>query len=55
VLLSTQRFILPAFPVFLLLGQFGDKRPWLARALLIASSAMLLLNTWNFLQNVFIA
>jgi hypothetical protein len=55
VLLSTQRFMLPAFPVFLLVGQLGNQRPWLYRVLLIASAAMLLLNTWNFLNNIFIA
>ena len=55
VLLSTQRFMLPAFPIFLLMGQFGAKHPRLYYVLLVASSAMLLLNTWNFLNNVFIA
>jgi hypothetical protein len=55
VLLSTQRFMLPAFPVFLLLGQFSGKHPWVARLLLIAGAVLLLLNTWRFLNNVFIA
>ncbi len=55
VLLSTQRFMLPAFPIFLLLGQVETRHPWLYRAILIASSAFLLMNTWNFLNNIFIA
>jgi hypothetical protein len=55
VLLSTQRFMLPAFPIFLLLGQFETRHPWLYRAALLASSVFLLLNTWNFLNNIFIA
>jgi hypothetical protein len=55
VLLSTQRFMLPAFPLFLLAGQLETRRPWLYRIVLIASSAFLLMNSWNFLNNVFIA
>jgi hypothetical protein len=55
VLLSTQRFMLPAFPIFLLLGQLGIRHPRLSYVLLIASSGMLLFNTWGFLGNVFIA
>jgi hypothetical protein len=55
VLLSTERFMLPAFPLFLLLGQFGVKQPRLARLLLITSAALLLLNTMRFLAGNFIA
>jgi hypothetical protein len=55
VLLSTERFMLPAFPIFLLLGQFGVNHPRLARALLVASAALLLLNTARFLAGNFIA
>ncbi|HLW03934.1 MAG TPA: hypothetical protein VKT82_35125, partial [Ktedonobacterales bacterium] len=55
VLLSTQRFMLPAFPLFLLVGQLETRHPWLYRVLLVVSSVFLLLNTWNFLNNVFIA
>jgi hypothetical protein len=55
VLLSTERFMLPAFPIFLLLGQLGERRPWLARLLLALSLALLLLNTLRFLDGNFIA
>jgi hypothetical protein len=55
VLLSTERFMLPAFPIFLLLGQLGAKHPRLARALLVASLALLILNTLRFLDGAFIA
>jgi len=55
VLLSTERFMLPAFPIFLLLGQLGASHPRLARVLLVASTALLLLNTWRFLTGNFIA
>jgi hypothetical protein len=55
VLLSTERFMLPAFPIFLLLGQLGDKHPRLARLLLGLGMALLLLNTLRFLDGNFIA
>jgi hypothetical protein len=55
VLLSTQRFMLPAFPIFLLLGQLGIAHPWLYRLLLSASLLMLTLNTLHFLDGIFIA
>src|SRR5579871_5434252 len=55
VLLSTERFMLPAFPIFLLLGQFGVNHPRLGRLLLVASAALLLLNTARFLAGNFIA
>ena len=55
VLLSTERFMLPAFPIFLLLGQLGVKHPRLARVLLVASIALLLFNTLRFLDGNFIA
>ena len=55
VLLSTERFMLPAFPIFLLLGQLGDKHPRLARVLLGLGMALLLLNTVRFLDGNFIA
>jgi hypothetical protein len=55
VLLSTERFMLPAFPIFLLLGQLGDKHPRLARLLLALSLALLLFNTLRFLDGNFIA
>ena len=55
VLLSTERFMLTAFPVFLLLGQVGVKHPRLARALLVVGLALLLFNTLRFLAGNFIA
>ena len=55
VLLSTQRFMLPAFPIFLLLGQFGAKRPRLSWLLLAASLLILIFNTLRFLGGNFIA
>ncbi len=55
VLLSTERFMLPAFPIFLLLGQLGDRHPRLARVLLVISTALLLVNTLRFLDGNFIA
>ncbi len=55
VLLSTQRFMLPAFPIFLLLGQLGASHPRLYRVLLAASMLMLILNAWRFLNGIFIA
>ena len=55
VLLSTQRFMLPAFPIFLLLGQIGEKRPRLSWFLLAASLLILIFNTLRFLSGNFIA
>jgi hypothetical protein len=55
VLLSTQRFMLPAFPIFLLLGQPGNKHPRLAWLLLALSLMLLLVNTLRFLDGNFIA
>lgn len=55
VLLSTQRFMLPAFPIFLLLGQLGAKRPRLSWLLLAASLLILIFNTLRFLGGNFIA
>ena len=55
IFFSTQRFMLPAFPLFLLMGQFGAAHPRLYRVLLIASALLLALNTLRFLDNIFIA
>lgn len=55
IFFSTQRFMLPAFPLFLLMGHFGLAHPRLYRALLIASGLLLALNTLRFLENIFIA
>ncbi len=55
VLLSTERFMLPAFPIFLLLGQLGLARPRLYRFLLVISLILLIVNTLRFLDGDFIA
>ena len=55
IFFSTQRFMLPAFPLFLLMGQFGAAHPRLYRVLLVASIILLALNTLRFLDNIFIA
>ncbi len=55
VLLSTQRFLLPAFPLFLLLGRFGVAHPRLARLLLLVSFVQLTSNTLHFLAGDFFA
>ena len=55
VLLSTQRFMLPAFPLFLLLGQLGEKRSRLTWFLLAISLLILIFNTLRFLDGNFIA
>jgi Gpi18-like mannosyltransferase len=55
IFFSTQRFMLPAFPLFLLMGQFGLSHPRLYRVLLVASAILLTLNTLRFLDNIFIA
>ncbi len=55
VLLSTQRFMLPAFPIFLLLGQLGVARPRLYRVLLIISLIILIGYTLRFFQDLFVA
>lgn len=55
VLLSTQRFMLPAFPIFLLMGHLGVARPRLYRVLLAASSVILIVYVLHFLGNLFIA
>jgi hypothetical protein len=54
-LLSTPRFMLPAFPIFLLLGQLGKSRPRLALALLVGSALALALLTLRSLNGIFIA
>jgi len=55
VLLSTERFMLPAFPIFLLVGQLGVARPRLYRLLLVASLILLIVNTLRLLDGNFIA
>lgn len=55
VLLSTQRLLLPAFPIFLLVGQLGVARPRLYRALLFLSLIVLIFYTLRFLSNFFVS
>ncbi len=55
VLLSTQRFMLPAFPIFLLMGHLGVAHPRLYRALVLVSTAILLVYVLHFLGGLFIA
>jgi hypothetical protein len=55
VLLSTQRLLLPAFPIFLLLGQLGVNRPRLYRVLVFLSIIVLIVYTLRFLSNLFVA
>ncbi len=55
VLLSTVRFLLPAFPIFLLLGQFGVAHPKGARFALAISLLLLIVVTLRFLDDIFIA
>lgn len=55
VLLSTQRLLLPAFPIFFLVGQLGVARPRLYRVLLVLSLIALLFYTLRFLSNLFVA
>ncbi len=55
IFFSTQRFMLPAFPLFLLMGQFGAAHPRLYRVLLALSLLMLASNTLQFLAGIFIA
>jgi hypothetical protein len=55
VLLSTERFMLPAFPIFLLMGHLGAARPRLYRVLLAISVLLVLFNTLRFLDGVFVA
>jgi hypothetical protein len=55
VLLSTPRLMLPAFPVFLLLGDFGVAHPWLAWLLRLMSLAWLTFYTLQFLNGAFIS
>ena len=55
VLLSTQRLLLPAFPIFFLVGQLGVSRSRLYRVLLILSLIALIFYTLRFLSNLFVA
>jgi hypothetical protein len=55
VLLSTQRLLLPAFPIFLLVGQLGVARPRLYRVLLVLSIIVLIVYTLRFMCNLFVA
>lgn len=55
VLVSTERYILPAFPLFVLMGHFGAAHPRLYRVFLMVSVVILLLNTLRFLSGIFVA
>ncbi len=55
VLVSTPRYMLPAFPIFLLLGQLGVTRPRLARILLVGCFLLLAFLTLRSLGGSFIA
>jgi hypothetical protein len=55
VLIATQRYLLPAFPIFLLMGQLGVTRPKLYQLVLVSSVAVLVVFTLRFLSGYFIA
>lgn len=55
VLLGAPRFLLPAFPIYLLLGQFGVARPRLARVVLACSAMLWFLFTFRSFSGFFIA
>jgi hypothetical protein len=55
VLLSTPRFMLPAFPIFLLLGQLSIARPRLARLALVGCLIVLAFLTLRSLSGYFIS
>ncbi len=55
VLLSTPRFMLPAFPIFLLFGQLGTARPRLARLALGGCLILLAFLTLRSLGGYFIS